>query len=265
MLEVSFDSAPGPESLVLIVDDDPGSAELAATHLSRMGYGTAVAADGRSALATVLEKMPSAILLDLHLPDMSGFAVCGTLKQNPETRSIPVLILSSQHSREDVLKALQMGADDFLVKPLDPQVLLHKVSSLLLKDQPKEPAPGDPGIGPQAASNRRQYVRINYQAEGILRLPFQIMDISEGGVGVVSDTPLDRDATLEITSPLFEEVLNEKGVMAKARYCSYLKSQRQFRIGVEFMGMSEKHRRSIRQYIFRRQTSRVKPKEIASS
>jgi len=111
---------------ILVVEDDETSRTLVADWLSAYGHIVTAVADGAEALAAVELEKPDVILLDVMMPGMDGFAVCEQLKTNPATAAIPVLFLTALDEREDRLRGIRAGANDFLTKPLDlPDVLLR--------------------------------------------------------------------------------------------------------------------------------------------
>ncbi len=101
---------------VLIVEDDEFLRTLTAKRLEKEGYGLAVAVDGDTALNVAIEAKPDLILLDLLLPGIDGFEVLKRIRANDELKKVPVIVFSNLGQREDVEKATQLGADDFLVK-----------------------------------------------------------------------------------------------------------------------------------------------------
>lgn len=117
--------------LVLIVDDDQMNRELLETVLKRNGYRVAHANSGAQGLRAVSEELPDLILLDVRLGEMSGYDVCARLKSEPETRAIPIILLSAADSEEERQNALQAGGDDFFPKMRGWQPLLERVTSFL--------------------------------------------------------------------------------------------------------------------------------------
>jgi putative two-component system response regulator len=116
---------------VLIVDDESANRNLLARLLTRDGYTAECAADGEGALAAVAISPPDLILLDVNLPGIDGFEVCRTMKADPETRLIPIVLLTGLNDRERRIRGIEIGADDFLGKPFDPDELRARVRSLL--------------------------------------------------------------------------------------------------------------------------------------
>jgi two-component system, sensor histidine kinase and response regulator len=126
----------GPETLpdlaravgrILVVDDESVNQELMKEVLEDAGHSVDVASDGESALRRVREDPPDVILLDVMMPGMDGFTACSRLKENPATAAIPVLMITSLRDREDRLRGIAAGANDFLSKPADMQDVIMRV------------------------------------------------------------------------------------------------------------------------------------------
>lgn len=241
--------------LILLVEDDESSAQLAAAHLLRAGFRSQHFFEGEQALEEVQNLEPSAILLDLHLPGIDGFEVCRRLKGDPRTRKIPVIVLSAHRNREHVLKALQAGADDFLIKPIDPHLLLHKLHTNLPRESDAHDAEEEPGV---AGPDKRQFIRIREEAEGVLHLPLRVTDLSEGGAGLVGDSPVEEGSVLHLNCDRFGDIFGVTEVPVRVRYCRPIRGYKRYRIGVEFVGLAEDKRKKIRKYIFKRQAEKVK-------
>ncbi len=117
---------------ILLIEDDRFLRELMSKKLLSLNYEVETAADGESGLVKINEVKPDVVLLDLILPGMNGFEVLEKSKANPETASIPVVILSNLGQAEDVEKGLKLGAADFLVKAhFTPQEIVNKLKNLL--------------------------------------------------------------------------------------------------------------------------------------
>ena len=116
---------------VLIVDDVATNRIVLKVKLSAACYGTLQAATGEAALAVARRTLPDAILLDVMLPDLSGIEVCRRLKQDPATRDIPVVMITTSRDGAARREALRAGADDFLSKPVQDTILMARLRSLL--------------------------------------------------------------------------------------------------------------------------------------
>jgi DNA-binding response OmpR family regulator len=123
-----------PQAKILVVDDEEKNVKLMEAILLPRGYEIIKACNGKEALQQVAKQTPDLILLDIMMPIMSGFDVCKKLKDDPDTRLIPVLIMTALGQVEDRVKGIEAGADDFLTKPINRDELLARIqTSLRLK------------------------------------------------------------------------------------------------------------------------------------
>lgn len=129
--EQTHSIAPKKIPIVLIVDDNPTNVELLTAHLKPYGYQLEKAFDGEDALKKIEANPPDLVLLDLMMPRLSGYEVCETIKSNPKTQFIPVIVITALKELHDKIKAIEMGADDFLMKPFNKVELITRVKSLL--------------------------------------------------------------------------------------------------------------------------------------
>jgi len=116
---------------VLIVEDEPDIRDLLVFHLERDGYQVAKARNGTDALRQAQASPPDLVLLDLMLPEMDGLEVCRRLRQNPVTQGIPIVMLTARGDEVDRVLGLEMGADDYVVKPFSPRELVARVRAVL--------------------------------------------------------------------------------------------------------------------------------------
>jgi two-component system alkaline phosphatase synthesis response regulator PhoP len=116
---------------VLIADDNVQGAELLEAYLSASGYELRTASDGEQTLQQVAAWQPDLILLDIMMPRISGFEVCKRLRADPATRDVAVLMITALDQPSDMDRAIDVGADDFLSKPIKKNELLLRVRSML--------------------------------------------------------------------------------------------------------------------------------------
>ena len=116
---------------VLIVEDEPAQVEVLAYNLKAEGFHVITADNGEDALILVDEYMPDLIVLDWMMPHISGIEVCRRLKTRPETRSIPIIMLSARSEEIDRVRGLEIGADDYVTKPYSIVELLARVRAQL--------------------------------------------------------------------------------------------------------------------------------------
>ena len=113
---------------ILIADDDKNICELLRLYLAKEGYETVIANDGEAAVAAFEKEKPNMVLLDVMMPDMSGFEVAQHLKANPKTADIPIIFLTALNSTTDIVKGFQVGANDFISKPFNKEELIIRVT-----------------------------------------------------------------------------------------------------------------------------------------
>ena len=123
-------------SRVLIVEDEPDIRELVVHHLKREGYHVSAAASGEEALRQVRAAAPDLVLLDLMMPAMDGLEVCRRLRQDPATAALPIVMLTAKGDEVDRVLGLEIGADDYVVKPFSPKELLARVRAVLRRSRP---------------------------------------------------------------------------------------------------------------------------------
>jgi DNA-binding response OmpR family regulator len=116
---------------ILVVDDEPAIVKMLESRLRNRGYEVTVASDGKSCLKKAIEERPDLILLDIVMPELNGFEVTKRLKQNANTKDIPVIMLTVLAERSDVSKGLEEGARCFITKPFNAADLLLEIDAAL--------------------------------------------------------------------------------------------------------------------------------------
>jgi two-component system, OmpR family, alkaline phosphatase synthesis response regulator PhoP len=119
------------KSRVLIADDNEPNCELLVAYLSGLDCDIEIAADGRETLEKVASFHPDLILLDVMMPKLSGFEVCKKIKENPATKNIMILMVTALNELGDIERAVNVGTDDFLSKPVNKPELLKRVENML--------------------------------------------------------------------------------------------------------------------------------------
>lgn|GEM_PF-560035 len=138
---VFMKSNPDPSLQILIVEDNRTQAEYLRHLLEKKGYLVASANNGFEALEKIKEKKPDIILTDVMMPDMDGYTFCKRVKQHKNTSDVPVILVTHLYSPVDVIKGLEAGADNFIIKPYDPENIFSRISSIMqMQDLPKQDA-----------------------------------------------------------------------------------------------------------------------------
>lgn len=163
---------------ILVVDDVDVNVRLLEAKLTLEYYDVLTCNDGSTALAMAAEAQPDLVLLDVMMPGMDGFETCRRLKAQVETRHIPVVLVTALDGREDRIRGLEAGADDFLTKPIDDVVLFARVRSLTRLKQ----------IMDELREREESSRRLGVDADGVARMR------SEGGrILIVDDDALQAD------------------------------------------------------------------------
>lgn len=121
---------------ILVVEDEAALSELLSYNLTKEGFEVSLSADGEDAVIAVDEQRPDLILLDWMLPTQSGIEVCRQIKARPETRDIPVIMLTARGEEEDRIRGLNTGADDFITKPFSMTELVARIRAVLRRTSP---------------------------------------------------------------------------------------------------------------------------------
>ena len=123
--------------VILVVDDEPKIVKQARDYLERSGYRVLEAGDGKTALARARHERPDLIVLDLNLPEMDGLDVCRALRRQSD---VPIIMLTARVDEADRLIGLELGADDYIIKPFSPRELISRLRVALIKAGKHAPA-----------------------------------------------------------------------------------------------------------------------------
>ncbi len=116
---------------ILIVDDEPNIVLMVGSRLKANGYEILSAHDGMAGYDLAQKEKPDLIILDLMLPKIDGYKVCGLLKKDTRYSKIPIIMFTAKAQEEDVALGKEMGADDYMMKPFKPDILLAKIQELI--------------------------------------------------------------------------------------------------------------------------------------
>lgn len=128
------------KSKILVVDDEPEAVELVEFNLKGAGYEVSTAGDGAEALNKARRIQPNLVILDVMMPEIDGMEVCKLLRRDPATSTIPIIMLTAKASEVDRVLGLELGADDYVVKPFSPRELVLRVKKILERGKPAETA-----------------------------------------------------------------------------------------------------------------------------
>ena len=122
---------PKPKGTILIVDDEIQLVEMVKMRLEAAGYEIIAAYDGQDGFDKAKRDKPDLIVLDLMLPKMDGYKVCGLLKNDARYSTIPIIMFTARAQEEDASLGKDLGAEEYITKPFDPRALLSKIKGLL--------------------------------------------------------------------------------------------------------------------------------------
>jgi DNA-binding response OmpR family regulator len=137
---------------ILLVEDDPDIRITLEQNLEDAGYVVSAAATAEDALRLALASTPDLVLLDLMLPDRPGAEVCQTLRANPATRAVPVIMVTARSSEDDRIAGFEQGADDYIGKPFSMRELMLRIEVVLKRNRAAAPAPPGPLVSAAPAA-----------------------------------------------------------------------------------------------------------------
>ena len=130
-------------SKILVVEDEEDIQELIQYNLEKEGFEVVPAINGELALKIIKEDKPDLVLLDLMLPGIDGLELCGYLKKDETTRKIPIIMATAKGEESDIVKGLEMGAEDYITKPFSTKILCARVKAVLRRSQETRPDDSD--------------------------------------------------------------------------------------------------------------------------
>jgi DNA-binding response OmpR family regulator len=133
-------SAAGRPKRILLVDDTPDILLVLSRRLKSWGYEPLTANSGEEGLKIAEEQLPDLLLLDIMMPKLKGRDVCARLKSNPKTRHIPVIFLTALGLADHVKSGMELGADDYIVKPFEPEDLRDRITVVLARHEQRPAA-----------------------------------------------------------------------------------------------------------------------------
>jgi two-component system phosphate regulon response regulator PhoB len=128
---------------ILVVEDDEDILELIEYNLSQEGYRVVSITSGEEALVAERREQPDMVVLDLMLPGMDGLEVCRRLRSDPAARKVPIIMVTAKGEESDIVAGLELGADDYVVKPFSPKVLVARIRTVLRRYREESAPEGD--------------------------------------------------------------------------------------------------------------------------
>ncbi len=170
---------------ILVVEDESDIQELIRYNLEKEGYKVSCVATGEAALRSAGATPPGLVILDLMLPGMDGLAVCKELRSQARTRSVPVVMLTAKGEEIDVVTGLEVGADDYVVKPFSPRILLARVRAVLRRRESDGEACPVIRRGPVTIDATRHEVTLDGEPVTLTLTEFRVLEYLARRPGIV--------------------------------------------------------------------------------
>ena len=229
---------------ILTVEDNPNIRKMIAYNLRRAGFKAIEAGDGKEAVRVLQKVVPDLIVLDVRMPEMNGFQLLELMRKYPRAAAIPVVMLSALSQPENVDRALKLGVVDYVVKPLDPSLLIQKIKSALESAKNRSDSAASWQGTERRASPRVQFseVELNPSPGG------RLLDLSEGGLSWRCKVPPAMGDVLELDAPSLRSLIGaEEGDVIRLRVANVKNVGLGFsRVGACFIGLSTNLKQSIR-------------------
>ncbi|MFA5204135.1 MAG: response regulator [Lentisphaeria bacterium] len=150
----------GLEERILVVDDSRTQAAMLHNLLTRNGYAADMVFGGPEACDYLARQRPAMVVSDIVMPEMDGYALCRRIKKDPATRGVPVILLTTLSDVEDIVRGLDSGADNFIVKPYDEEALLAQIQYVLVNRRLRKVSGGGSSVGIEVYfAGKRHYIQ----------------------------------------------------------------------------------------------------------
>jgi DNA-binding response OmpR family regulator len=167
---------------ILVVDDEKKIVEIIKAYLEKDGYQVIAALDGKTALELAFQQSPDLIILDLMLPEISGWDVCRSIRKKSE---VPIIMLTARDEVTDKIIGLEMGADDYVTKPFDPKELVSRVRAVLRRTESRETFRDVVKIGEMSIDLAKRKVRRDNQVIELTPNEFELLRVMAENPGRV--------------------------------------------------------------------------------
>ena len=160
---------------ILIIDDDSGVSETVSELLRKSSFDPLVASSGKQGIQVAAQAKPDLILLDVNMPEMDGYAVCKQLRQQPSTREIPIIMLTAEGGIENSVKGLDIGADDYIIKPFNMKDLMARIHARLRKIDSDKKHEGALTFGEILVDPKTRKVMVACQKIKLTQMEFELL------------------------------------------------------------------------------------------
>lgn len=215
------------DKVIAVVDDEEDIVELVSHHLKRDGFKVKEFYNGRDFLSYIKSVIPDLVILDIMLPGVDGLEICRILKNASRTSSLPIIMLTAKGTEADVVVGLELGADDYIVKPFSPRELVARVKSILRRTG-REEKEKIMKLGDLSVNSEKFEVSVNGEKIDLTTTEFKILEVLIEGMGKVftrdqllkkkriwGDEKLVYDRTIDVHIKNLREKLGKAGDMIK--------------------------------------------------
>lgn len=217
---------------ILVVDDDPVTLKVVEQTLAKAGHAVTTAKDGHGALEICARELFELIITDANMPGgISGFSLAATLRKEEKFKTVPIMFLTGRREKHDVMHAVSSGADDYVVKPIDPDMFLAKISALL-----------------QVKDSNHGFSKTPVREPAMLSLDLEIVGVSEQGVSFVSPSQLALNSKINLITELWDK-LGIASPQLRIVTCGPADSAKSWVLNASFIGLTETEHKAIRQWV----------------
>lgn len=218
---------------ILVVDDDKVLLRTVRAVLEKAGFSVTTALDGYVALEKIQLEKFNLIITDLNMPhQFNGFRLIKAIRDDDRNKKSPIMVLTGRNSSPDVIRSVEAGADEYVVKPIDFDILLSKVVTLI-----------------ETKNTDQGFINCAVRSAGEWTASFEVVGISEQGITFVSSTPMPMNFKFKINSTLFNEVGITPPLLRILSSHEVTGTELQFQIEASFVGLVEADLQFIRLYI----------------
>jgi DNA-binding response OmpR family regulator len=216
------------DNVIAIVDDEEDIVELVSHHLKREGFKVKEFYNGRDFLSYIESVMPDLAVLDIMLPGIDGLEICRILKSKARTSSLPIIMLTAKATEADVVVGLELGADDYMVKPFSPRELVARVKTILRRASSKEEDRKLIRLGSLSIDKEKFEATVDGKKIDLTTTEFKILEVLAEGQGRVytrdqllkkkrlwGDDKLVYDRTIDVHIKNLREKLGKTGNLIK--------------------------------------------------
>ncbi|MGZ3770026.1 MAG: response regulator transcription factor [Bdellovibrio sp.] len=225
---------------ILIVDDQKSVLLTLEALLKKDGHTVIAAVNAWEAMRSLAAGPIDLVITDAVMPGGDGYSLIRTIRKQPTLSKLPVMLLTGKREKDDVNKGIECGADDYIVKPIDPQLLLAKVRNLLVST-PEETV---------------KFAETPVAFKADIEIRVEIISASELGLKLMSNVPLPVGKILKIQSAFFDEVGIPKTPLRIDSCEDMAGNELSFKVKAHFVGMTEKELMPLRLWIRSRQVGR---------